>query len=69
MGTFFLRPPPPALDGRPVTSGAVQQRTTLERERDFTKSHRSARSSLTNQYQQEQIGNESVGLMILNVTD
>lgn len=29
---FFLRPPLPALDGRPVTSGAVQQRTTLDRE-------------------------------------
>lgn len=38
-------------------------------ERDFTKSQLSSRSSLTNRYQQEQIGNESVGRMILNVTD
>lgn len=36
MGTFFLRPPLPAFDGRPGTSGAVQQRTTLKRERLHT---------------------------------
>lgn len=63
---FFLCPPLPAFDGRPGTSGAVQQRTNAP-EGDFTQSHQSCSS--THQYQQEPFAKESVGLMILNGTD
>lgn len=66
-GNVFLCPPLPAFDGRPGSSGSSTEDNGEER--DSTQPHRSCSPSLTNQYPQQQLGNASVGLMILNATD
>lgn len=68
-GNIFFFAPTSASIGWEACDEWCSSTEDNTQEGDFTKSQLSSRSSLTNRYQQEQIGNESVGRMVPNVAD